>query len=82
MTTEEIIKALEAYAKWDTISSEFSHEAHICWKGAQEIRRLLAAQWALDAVNASLKEELAYARGEKSSIRSSTRDIIPLLTDD
>jgi hypothetical protein len=38
MTTEQIIKALETYAKWDTISSEFSHERHIAWKGAQEIR--------------------------------------------
>jgi hypothetical protein len=47
--TEEIIKRLEGYAKWDTITSEFSHEGHICWQAAQELKRLLAAQGALQA---------------------------------
>jgi hypothetical protein len=58
MTTEQIVKALETYAKWDTISSEFSHERHIAWKGAQEIRRLLAAQWGLEEANAKLKKDV------------------------
>jgi hypothetical protein len=58
MTTEEIVKRLESFAKWDTITSEFSHEAHICWKAAREIERLLAAQWALDEANAKLQETI------------------------
>jgi len=42
MTTEELIKALETYAKWDTISSEFPKEAHICWRAAQRLKELEA----------------------------------------